>query len=201
MILRRVKTYKVALCVGLAIAAGASAQEISLDPTSFIVRLEFSKNQLTVNGVTSFECAFVAPSGHIHLEHRYQQLPSTQASIRVYEGALGDDQLSRLRDLLGDKHIRELPEFAPFGIAGSVAERLVFIADISRGTQIQRVGYVEWKTAVQTESERTKVDALARTEATYKSVLQPLQAWFAGVNLQKLTMVTVAPSSCGTGPQ
>lgn len=201
MILRWLITYTLALCAALPLAAVVDGQELSLDPNSFIVRLEFSQNQLTVNGVTSIECALVAPSGHIHLEQRYQQLPSTQASIHVYEGALSDDQLSSLRDLLDDKQIRELPEFAPFGISGSVAERKAFIVDISRGIHIQRVGYVEWKATAQTQSERSRLDALAHTEATYKSVLQPLRAWFAGVEPQQLTMMKVAPTSCGAGPQ
>lgn len=185
-----------AICSALLLICFVSGQESDLNPSQIVVRMDWSQIQQTHNGITADKCVIVSPSGHIHIETRVEHMPVPRASLQIYDGALTDDQLARLQDLLNSRLVRNLPEFVPFGIPGSIEERQSFTLAIARDGTIQRVGYAQWKASTENGTARAKLETLARTQEAPKAALQPLLRWLQALDTHRFVLSNNTSNFC-----
>jgi hypothetical protein len=177
-------TYKLlpALLLLIIVNPMMQAQEpsLSLTPGSFIVWLGERQTDLSPQGVSSMDCIVVRPDGGFHIEHRTQQLPSTNVKVSVSEGKLTGTELEQLQEIIDRPSIREMAQrslYNPPRPIGTPVSRANFVATISRDTTLQSIYYQDWSGRDASGS----TDPAAPTERAAEQTLQPLVTWFQGV--------------------
>lgn len=181
-----------ATLLSLLAAVICAAQEPTPNPAQFLVRISWSDLDLSVHGISENDCLLVLPDGHFHMEQRRQRLPEPRASLYIHDSVLSNFQLAQLQSLLNQKAIVDLPKFVPFPIPVNVRRRRGFRADISRNQEtVQSVGYMEWELSKPNGVSEPAVaiqrsKALAKSQGSAKTALDPLLQWFMGVESQQL---------------
>jgi hypothetical protein len=88
-------------------------------------------------------CLIVMPNGRLHLElHRQEFFGS--AELTAYESALDSNEIGILRSILDDAGVSTLHSFPPPETPMDVDDWQAFTAEIVRGSQVQKIGYLAW---------------------------------------------------------
>jgi hypothetical protein len=133
------------LIISIIIAALAKPA-VSQKSAAFLLRAtEEQVTFLPVAGPSNLSnCVVVSPGGHFYLGLFRQEIIGSKATWQTFEGHLNDREMKILRDILTASDIQRLRSFVlpttPF--PSSAFE--IFAADISRGPNIQHVGYFKW---------------------------------------------------------
>ena len=131
----------------LVLAAGLVGHAAEhLLPKPFTVRISESWSTLrpTAGPNNLSNCLIVMPDGHLHLELRRQEFFDGRGLLTTYESELGGKEKGILQDILDDTGVSSLPPFAQPVAPMDVNDWQVFTAEIVRGIQVQKVGYVTW---------------------------------------------------------
>jgi hypothetical protein len=111
----------------------------------FLVEMREGTTDLSqqIPGVHS--CILVLADGRFHLEKKVQRLPSSVATVSVFDYSLDSVQLQTLRAILGSGEIRQLPIYSqplqPIGVPWFYG----FNVRIARVTGVQSIGYWTWR--------------------------------------------------------
>ncbi|MBV8114815.1 MAG: hypothetical protein JO300_08740 [Silvibacterium sp.] len=178
--------------IGLLAVVTAAAQEPAPNRPAFLVRMSWSELELSPDGINRNDCLLVFPDGHFHMEQRFQQLPKTEASLRIHESLLSNAQLDQLRSLLNQRQVVTLPQFVPFHLVVPVRLRRGFQAEISRNQEtVQRVGYMEWEVSKHDDAHYPTSEALEKSRTLDESqqpartTLRPLLQWLLKLESQQ----------------
>ena len=129
------------LAVGL---VGQSSEKPIHKP--FVVRISEGWSTLRpTSGPNNFSnCLIVMADGRMHLELRRQEFFDGRPVLTTYESALDSKEIEILRSILDDAGLSTLHPFVGPLVPMNVDDWQVFTAEIERGAQVQRVGYVAW---------------------------------------------------------
>jgi hypothetical protein len=84
------------------------------------------------------------PDGRLHLELRREEFFDGRVEWTTYESALDGSEIGTLRSILNDAAVRKLRPFAQPVVPMKSDDSETFTAEIVRGSQVQRVGYLTW---------------------------------------------------------
>jgi hypothetical protein len=154
----------------LVLAAGLVGHAAEPHPEPFIVRIseQWSTLQPTAGPNNVGNCLIVMPGGRLHLELRRQEFFDGRVVWTTYESALDGRELGILRSILNDAAVRTLRPFAQPVVPMNSDDSQTFTAEIVRGSQVQRVGYLSWHGIAPNNPEADKIawkkagDALQR---------------------------------------
>lgn len=110
----------------------------------YLVRLERSQAELVPHGTTGGLCAAVWADGRLHAERRNETLPSTRASLQIYDTVLDAHQLAVLRLLLDSQNVMQVPKFEAAHTPVQAAAYYAFTADIRRAGGFQHAGFMQF---------------------------------------------------------
>jgi hypothetical protein len=174
---------RITIFLPLVLAAGLVAQSAQRPiHQRFLVRISEGWSTLRpTSGPNNFSnCLIVTPDARMHLELRREEFFDGRAVLTTYESALQGKELEILRSILDDAGLSTLHPFVGPVVPMDVDDWLVFTADIQRGAQVQRVGYVTWDGHGPNNSEGDKIawkDAII--------ALKPLVEWAHAVKSSK----------------
>ena len=174
---------------------GQSAEQPIHNP--FMVRISEGWSTLRpTSGPNNFSnCLIVMPNGRIHLELRRQEFFDGRAMLTTYESALNRKQVELLRSILDDAGLSTLHPFIAPVVPMNVNDWQGFTAEIERGAQIQRVGYIAWDGQGPNNPEGDKI---AWRDASI--ALKPLVEWAHAVKSNKSSnwrRVQNSKTTCG----
>lgn len=164
--------------------------QVQSDSNKFLVILNEGQVDISPRGVSVNNCALILPNGRVHLERRLQQLPNSSATLEVFESSL-DTVLSRqLGEILNDESVKKLPPFVWPATPMMGTKFRGFKARITRGDQVQSVGYF---TGPEATPER-RLDSAPNTISNdirnrwkeSAATLRPLLQWLQGLEASKL---------------
>jgi len=140
----------------------------------FIVRMgEWQSTFLPSAGPNSLtNCVIVLPDGCFELVLRRQESLGGKSTVDIFESSLNQKAIEILRDRLDSDAVRKLPPYAPPNTPFIADEWQLVTAEISRASDVQRVGYFSWKGVGPTNTESIK-----REWQESAVVLQPLVEW------------------------
>lgn len=197
------RTARFVLAAGLALACApvGLAQRSDPDPAQFIVILNAGRTDVSLTGVNSRDCALVLPDGRFHLERRYQRLPKSSATLRVYESSLSSVQLQRLRAILDDEGIMNLAPFVWPSTPAVGTKFEGFEARIARGSQLQQVGYFVEPEGTPERHLDPETEGVRKRWKEAEVTLGPLLQWFRGLEESEsgLEPSGAAPTRCNPG--
>jgi len=80
------------------------------DPQATPVRIDEGRFD-NEPGVTSSDCILVMPDGRFHVERRRQVLPSSTATLNIFESSLDSSQLQQLGDIVAEAEASRIPAY------------------------------------------------------------------------------------------
>ena len=156
----------------------------------FLVRMQRSQAELVQEGTTGGLCAMVWPDGRLHAERRMQTLPSTRATLQVYDAVLNADQLTSLEQILDSEKLMQLPPFETPHLPLEVAASYAFTADVRRADGLQHAGFLQFGRNGGHGANPLLIEEARSSDAESRPVLLPLLAWME-------TVVDQAPVNAG----
>jgi len=175
------------------------AQRAQSDLSKFVVILNEGQTDISPRGINVRSCAVISPDGRFHLERRYQQLPKSSASLKVYESSLDSVQLQRLRAILDDEGVRKLPAFVWPSTPAVGAKFRGFEARIERGDQVQHVGYFVGSEVAPGKRLDPATDGIKKEWKEAVAALQPLFLWFQDLEASNLEPSGGESTLCSAG--
>lgn len=143
----------------------------------YLVRLERSQAEMTTNGTTGGLCTVVWPDRQFHAERRTQILPSTRATLQVYDRVLDADEMEILQHLLNSGRVQQLPPFHAARILDPIAATYGFTADIPRPEGFQHAGFEQFgRNGGNGSNPIRRMDARSSDERS-RVILLPLLEW------------------------
>jgi hypothetical protein len=174
--LRGIRQLLVVGSVIFTLVRSPAAQNPRLDPHPFIVHMAESQqtSEPSAGPNNLSNCVIVLPDGHFKLVLFRQESIGGKGTMDTFESSLGQKEIQILRGLLDSNAVSKLPPYVgpnlPIGSNGFKW----FEAEISRESNVQRVGYfVWWGGSAPTNPEGTK-----REWQESMVALQPLVEWF-----------------------
>jgi hypothetical protein len=164
--------------------------------SSFLVRVDESQIDDSPSGGTVSNCIIVTSDGRVHAERRLQKFPTPSATLRVYEGFIGDVKLRELRDLLANRDIKDLPRFVPPKTPGAVYLRTSTTVDIVSDDIAKTVGYMRWKSVKSQDSFESAPEEVKVKELKAESILKPLVTWLNKIDLEQFQTSHVSSNQC-----
>jgi hypothetical protein len=182
----------------LAIVRGTTAIPTQSKPesTRFLVGIGEATTDLSSLGISRHTCILVLPDGRFHLESRIQHLPSSVATANNFDYSLDSLQLQRLREILGDERIRQLPEYASPAMPMAVTWSSGFNARIPRATGVQNVGYWKWRGGTPAASPNSAPESVKKGWQESETALQPLVDWLHGIEALRLPKSDAKATMC-----
>jgi hypothetical protein len=187
----------VAIFLVLSCSVTVVAQRDQPKPGDFVVSIVESQMDLSHNGLTIHDCMLVLPNGRFHLERRWQQLPSSTASLKVFESSLDKIRLDSLQDIISDQGIKNLPPYVEPKIPMGVPWSSGFNAIISRVPQTQHVGFWLWRGGSSEASPNSMPENIKRGWQESESALRPLVEWFHQAKDLRLEPSATDSNLCG----
>jgi hypothetical protein len=183
----------------LLLVACSLSQDVnaSFTPDSFLVRIVEVTTDNQPRGVMANDCIVVSSDGRFHLERRQQVIPSPSARLRIFESSLDSSQFANLQNLLQSERVRALQGYVTPKFPLTMSWVSDLDVQISRGDQVQRVGYWTWrggKTGLSPESTPNNIKQIWQVSQV---ALQPLVEWFHQVKSVQLQPSTAQPTMCG----
>jgi hypothetical protein len=136
--------WNIVLTLLLATAFTARAEQ----PPANLLLVRISENWTTLHatlGPNNFSnCITVRPDGRIDLELLRQEFFDGRAVLTTYESALDSKEIENLKSILNDADVKALQPFTSPVLPMDVDDWQAFQADVTRGTQVQQVGYLTW---------------------------------------------------------
>jgi hypothetical protein len=185
-------------------------QDAEPNPGSFLVILSDAQVDLSPGAVSITDCLVVLPDGQFRLEHRRQEVPRPDPSSHnlgalppdpdmtvVFESSLSEVQLARLRDIVNDDQVRNLPTFVPPAKPINATRFHYFTARIGQQPKNLYVGYFIWKgTAVEKTSPASTPENIKKDWLVSESVLNQLGDWFRTIEDLPLHPSNAEPTQC-----
>jgi hypothetical protein len=187
------------LVCSLLLVACSLSQDVNASsiPDSFLVRIVEVTTDNQPGGMIANDCILVSPDGRFHLERRQQVIPSSSAKLRIFESSLDSFQFAKLQNLVQSENIRALQGY----VSPKFPLTMSWVSDldvrISRGEQVQTVGYWIWRGGKAGLSPESTPDNIKRIWRESQAALQPLVEWFHQVKGLQLQPSTAQPSMCG----
>jgi hypothetical protein len=193
---RAVPGLAVALALATVFLAGVGAQTNSATnskaPTVRIGEADVDNE----HGVTSTDCVLVLPDGRFHLERRRQVLPSSTATLVIFESSLDSSQLEQLQGIVENERMSRLPEYDKQPVFFRNAPWFSSVTvDIETGEAVRRVGYWLWHE--RSAGPAAPADVKKRWQDS-EAALRPLVEWFHGIEALKLSPSDTRPSGCSS---
>jgi hypothetical protein len=163
------------LIISIIIAALAKPA-VSQKSAAFLLRAtEEQMTFLPVAGPSNLSnCVVVSPGGHFYLGLFRQEIIGSKATWQTFEGHLNDREMKILRDILTASDIR-LRSFVLLTTPFPSSAFEIFAADISRGPNIQHVGYFKWTGEGPRDPEGVEA-GWRESETTLQPLVQRLRA-------------------------
>jgi hypothetical protein len=135
--------------------------------------------QPTAGPMIVTNCITVAPEGRFRLDLNKQEFYG-EGTTTIFESSLNEREVQILRGLLDAEEVKSLPPYVepvtPLPSGGGQT----FIADISRGSTVQHVGYFSW-----IGEELGDPDSVKKDWKQSEAALQPLVKWFRALKSYK----------------
>jgi hypothetical protein len=195
----KVQRMAVVAAVASALLAITGAQEGQAPQTAFLVTVWEAETDLSPGGLTVHDCIVVRPDGRFHLERRKQKLPNPTATLDVLESSLDVAEFQQLRNILDSQEIRRLPRYVQPAIPMAAPWFQGFNAKITRGGEVQSVGYWSWRGGTPAESPNSTPDAVKKEWRTSQAALRPLVDWVHAVEGSKLVSSPARSTLCSDG--
>lgn len=172
---------------GLVSAPRNLAQQVQTRGGTFLVLLREAESDVSPAGKNLRSCAMIYPDGRFHLEQRFQQLPSSTATLKVFESSLDSSELQQLEAILNDETIRKMPSLVQPSVPTSATRFRGFTAAIDRGDgQLQNAGYFIFQPETSGKSSSAAPDELKLLWKQSEAALRPLLQWFHHVQSTRL---------------
>ncbi|WP_433975622.1 hypothetical protein [Tunturiibacter lichenicola] len=169
-------TPRIASLIGFLLFSTVTARPQRSDDQTVLLKIGWTNIELSQpSRVTLSGCLLVLSDGSFHMEKRSQVLPERTATLKILEGVETTEQLSKMKALLEDKIVVNLPDYqfpAP-PLASSSIEAVK--AEIFRGKTVQKIRYAIWKDQDKNDSVDGKESADKQVEV--KAALFPLLQW------------------------
>jgi len=156
----------------------AAGQTSTPQSELFLVRISDVQVNMTPTAGpnTVGNCMVAYPGGRSYLELHRQEFFYGSASVVGYEGKLSAQELTNLRAILDSAAVKSLLPFPMPTLPMASHDFWSFIAEIQRGTEVQKVGTLAWQGRAPKNSEEHQS---AWEHAGL--VLQPLIQWARSV--------------------
>jgi hypothetical protein len=146
------------------------------------------------HGVTSSDCVLVMPDGRFRLERTRQVLPSSKATLRVFESSLGSSEFLQLRGIVENEGAGEFPEYDKQPVFFQNAPWFSSVTvDVGEGGIFRKLGYWAW------DGRNAGPGVPADVEQRWRrseAALRPLIEWFHRIEAVKLSPSGAAPTQC-----
>jgi hypothetical protein len=163
---------------------------------AFLVEIREGTMDLSRQGTSGRGCILVLPDGRFHLEIRSQHPGSAAAILSVFDYSLDSGQLQKLRGLLDNDRIRQLPAYAQPPLPMAVPWSHGFSVKIARSTGVQNVGYWIWRGGTLSGSPNSAPESVKRGWQESEAALQPLTDWFHSIEALKLSPSGTGSTMC-----
>jgi hypothetical protein len=174
-----------------------SSQQLSKQ-TNIAVRVEESQIDSSSKGIIFSDCIIVRNDGYSHLERRRQQLPSSIATLRVYELQLDAADMEQLSQIVNNKNIQELPDFSsPPVPPDNPSLRSGFQATLIRNNTVHRIGYMNWSGRDDPGSTAFGSKQVREELQTSAAAMEPLRQWLHHVEGMAINPSdSIEPTQC-----
>jgi hypothetical protein len=177
---------------------GGSALRAQSEWGRFLVLISEKQTDISPRGLNLSNCAIILPDGRFHFEHRVQQLPSSGATLTVFESSLDSAQSQEIQAILGKEEIRQLPAYVqpklPIGAPFSYG----FNARIARPKGVQNVGYWTWRGGPPEAPPNTETETVKKAWQQSEDALRPLADWLHGIEDSRMIPSDTQSTLCTT---
>lgn len=148
------------------------------------------------HGLTTSDCVIVMPDGRFHVERLRQVLPSSTATLNIFESSLDSSQLQQLGDIVAEAEASRIPAYDshPVGFTNAPWFSSVIVS-VGEGQTARKFGYWEW------DRRNTGPDVPADVKKHWhdsETALQPLVEWLHAIEAMKLPPSNAEPTKCST---
>jgi hypothetical protein len=162
----------------------------------FLVEMREGTTDLSQQVPSVHSCILVLADGRFHLEKKVQRLPSSVATVSVFDYSLDSVQLQTLRAILARGEIRQLPIYSqplqPIGVPWFYG----FSVRIARVTGVQSIGYWTWRGGTPAASPNSAPESVKKGWRESETALQPLERWLRSIEGLKLIPSDTQPTMC-----